>query len=164
MFSGVVYLSLEVLIVFASSKGRTGRMAQILSESLSAAELTPVLKNVFEAKPGDLLLYRYIVLGCSTYGQGDLQRDFLDFERGMDDLDLTGIKAAIFGSGNSRYQYYGEAVDILEAKVRIQGARLILPSFRQDMMLETPDGEEVVDWSKDLASAIAADLNSKSEK
>jgi len=77
----------------------------------------------------------------------------------MDDLDLSGIKAAVFGSGNSRYAYYGEAVDILEAKVKIQGARLILPSFRQDMMMESPDGEEVMHWAEELARAIAADIN-----
>lgn len=135
-------------------------MAEILVNSLSELGLKSVLNNVFEARPEELLEHRYIVLGCSTYGQGDLQRDFLEYERGMDDLDLTGIKAAIFGSGNSRYQYYGEAVDILEAKVKIQGARLILPSFRQDMMLETPDGEEVQTWSVELAQAIARDYSS----
>ncbi len=149
------YLSIKVLIVFGSSKGRTGRIAEILSDALTGNGLTPVLKNVFEARPEELLEYRYIVLGSSTYGQGDLQQDFLDFERGMDDLDLTGIKAAVFGSGNSRYAYYAEAVDILEAKVKIQGARLILPSFRQDMMIESPDGEEVLQWAEELADAIA---------
>ncbi len=149
------YLSIKVLIVFGSSKGRTGRIAEILSDALSGKGLTPVLKNVFEAKSDELLEYPYIVLGSSTYGQGDLQQDFLDFERGMDDLDLTGIKAAVFGSGNSRYAYYAEAVDILEAKVKIQGARLILPSFRQDMMIESPDGEEVLQWAEELADAIA---------
>ncbi|MCK5735137.1 MAG: flavodoxin domain-containing protein, partial [Spirochaetaceae bacterium] len=98
--------SLRVLIIFGSTKGRTGRIAEILSDALSKKGLMPVLKNVFEAKPVELLDYKYIVLGSSTYGQGDLQRDFLEFERGMDDLDLSGIKAAIFGSGNSRYAYY----------------------------------------------------------
>ena len=153
-------MSSEVLIIYGSSKGRTGRMAQILAEELSAKGLIPVLKNVFEAKPEELNRYRYIVLGSSTYGQGDLQRVFLDFERGMDDLDLTGIKAAVFGSGNSRYSYYGEAVDILEAKVKILNARLILPSFRQDMMNESPNGEEVTIWARDLAAAITADEKS----
>jgi len=153
-------LSIKILIVFGSSKGRTGRIAEILSDALTEKGLTTVLKNVFEARPEELLEYRYIVLGSSTYGQGDLQSDFLDFERGMDDLDLTGIKAAIFGSGNSRYAYYAEAVDILEAKVKIQGARLVLPSFRQDMMMESPEGEEVFQWAQELANAIASDAGS----
>ncbi len=153
-------MSIKILIVFGSSKGRTGRIAEILSDALAEKGLTTVLKNVFEARPEELLEYRYIVLGSSTYGQGDLQSDFLDFERGMDDLDLTGIKAAIFGSGNSRYAYYAEAVDILEAKVKIQGARLVLPSFRQDMMMESPEGEEVFQWAQELANAIVSDAGS----
>ncbi len=147
----------EVIIIYGSSKGRTGRMADVLAEALEKRDVPYSLKNVFEANPTSLPDYKYIVLGSSTYGQGDLQRDFLAFERGMDDLDLTGVKAAIFGSGNSRYSYYAEAVDILEAKVRIQGARLVYPSFRQDMMLETPDGVEVNEWAVSLATAIADD-------
>ncbi|MDT8299595.1 MAG: flavodoxin domain-containing protein, partial [Spirochaetaceae bacterium] len=119
-----------------------------------------VLKNVFEVNPRELVEHSHFVLGCSTYGQGDLQRDFLEFERGMDDLDLSGIKAAVFGSGNSRYAYYAEAVDILEAKVKIQGARLICPSFRQDMMDEVPDGDEVRTWAAKLAAALAGEASS----
>ena len=132
-------------------------MADILREELEDRSIPFVLKNVFEATPGELIDHAFIVLGSSTYGQGDLQRDFLEFERGMDDLDLTGIKAAVFGSGNSRYAYYAEAVDILEAKVKIQGARLVHPSFRQDMMIGSPDGDDVKEWAVGLAEAIAAE-------
>ncbi len=147
----------KVFIVYGSSKGRTGRMADILAAALEERNVPYILRNVFEARPAELIEYTYIVLGSSTYGQGDLQRDFLEFERGMDDLDLSGILAAVFGSGNSRYAYYAEAVDILEAKVKIQGARLVFPSFRQDMMTESPDGEDVRQWASGLADAIAAD-------
>ena len=147
----------DVIIIYGSSKGRTGRMADILREELEARSIPFVLKNVFEAAPAELTDHAFIVLGSSTYGQGDLQRDFLEFERGMDDLDLTGIKAAVFGSGNSRYAYYAEAVDILEAKVKIQGARLVHPSFRQDMMTGSPEDDEVKRWAADLAGAIAAE-------
>jgi flavodoxin I len=148
----------DVLIVYGSSKGRTGRMANLAAEALAAAGLPVSLKNVFEARPGDLIKHPIIVLGCSNYGQGDLQRDFLEFERGMDDLDLTGIRAAVFGSGNSRYAYYAEAVDILEAKVKILGARLLIESFRQDMMTGTPDDDDVRDWTRRLAEAASAAL------
>jgi len=153
-------LKSEVLIIYGSSKGRTARMAGVLAEALESAGIPVILKNVFEADPRELVEHSHFVLGCSTYGQGDLQRDFLEFERGMDDLDLSGIKAAVFGSGNSRYAYYAEAVDILEAKVKIQGARLICPSFRQDMMDEVPDGDEVRTWAAELAAAVAGEAKS----
>ena len=147
----------DVLIIYGSSKGRTGRMARLLADALEERGLPFVLKNVFEASPESLAEHAYVALGCSTYGQGDLQRDFLEFERGMDELDLTGVQAAIFGSGNSRYAYFGEAVDILEAKVKIQGGRLLHPSFRQDMMDGPPDGEDTLAWASDLAEAILVD-------
>ena len=148
----------EVLIVYGSTKGRTGRMAEVLAAELRKRNLPHVMKNVFEASPLELPGYSCIVLGSSTYGQGDLQKDFLAFERGMDELDLSGVQAAIFGSGNSRYAYFAEAVDILEAKVKIQGARLLVPSFRQDMMSESPDGDETTEWALALATAIGKAL------
>ena len=151
----------EVLVVYASSKGRTARIAKLVVDALAAKGVPVVLKNAFEARPEELLGYRYVVLGCSTYGQGDLQRDFVEFERGMDNLDLTGTKAAVFGSGNSRYAYFAEAVDILEAKLKILNARLLLPSFRQDMMMGTPEGEETLGWTSALARAVSEDFGKR---
>jgi flavodoxin I len=147
----------EVLIVYGSSKGRTGRIAGMVAEALGNAGCAVTLQNVFEARPEQLPDFRYVVLGSSTYGQGDLQQDFLDFERDMDHLDLTGIKAAVFGSGNSRYAYYAEAVDILEAKLKILNARLLVPSFRHDMMDGPPESTEAAEWAASLAAAILED-------
>lgn len=147
----------EVLIVYGSSRGRTRRIAGVLEDVLGEAGLRVISKNVSLARPAELMEYSYAVLGCSTYGQGDLQRDFLEFERGMDDLDLSGVRAAVFGSGNSRYVYFAEAVDILEARVKILGGRLLLPGLRQDMMTGRPEDEDVRAWAGELAAAIPAD-------
>ena len=148
---------MEVLIVYGSTKGRTARIAAILERTLIDGGITAVSKNVFAARPGELSLYPYVVLGSSTYGQGDLQQDFLEFELGMDDLDLTGCRAAVFGSGNSRYTYFAEAVDILEAKLNLLGARLLIPGLRQNMMTQSPNGTEVHQWAMELTAAIVED-------
>ena len=147
----------DVFIVYGTGRGRTGRIAGILENVLTEANLRVESKNVFLARPSELKEYPYAVLGCSTYGQGDLQRDFLDFERGMDDIDLSGLKAAVFGSGNSRYACFAQAVDILEARVKILGGRLLLPGLRQDMMYGRPEGEDVRAWAGELAAAILSD-------
>ncbi|OQX28592.1 MAG: hypothetical protein B0D92_08105 [Spirochaeta sp. LUC14_002_19_P3] len=145
---------MQALIVYGSSKGRVARIAAIVSETLNKAGISVLSRNVFEVKPSRLLDYPCLILGCSTYGQGDLQQDFLEFERGMDTLDLSGRTAAVFGSGNSRYPYFAEAVDILEAKLKILGAQLLLPGYRQDMMTSSPEGEDTRQWAENLAAAI----------
>ncbi len=147
----------EVLIVYGSTRRKTARIAAVLGKTLEEAGISAVIKNVFETSPGELNEYPYVVLGSSTYGQGDLQQDFLRFELGMDDLDLTGCKAAVFGSGNSRYPFFAEAVDILEARLSILGARLLISGLRQDMMTQLPEGEEVHHWARELAAAILKD-------
>lgn len=145
---------IPALIIYGSSTGKTARMANIVKQALTEVGLDVYLKNVFETRPRELLEYPYILLGCSTYGQGDLQQDFIDFERGMDALDLSGKQAAVFGSGNSRYAYFGEAVDILEARLRNINARLLLPGYRQNMMTEAPEGQDFQAWTRDLAETI----------
>ncbi|MCG8452274.1 MAG: flavodoxin domain-containing protein [Spirochaetales bacterium] len=144
----------EALIIYGSSKGRTARIAQQIGQAFAESDITYTLKNVFEARPEELSQYAFVILGSSTYGQGDLQRDFLDFERGMDDLDLTSIHGAVFGSGNSRYTYFAEAVDILEAKIKILNGRLLLPSLKQDMMEGSPDSPDVTQWIQELVRLI----------
>lgn len=145
-----------VFIVYATSKGHTRRIADMAADALEADGFAVSVKNVFEARAEELLDFPFFVLGCSTYGQGDLQRDFLPFEIGMDDLDLHGKWGAVFGSGNRRYQYFAEAVDILEAKIKIQGGRLLLSGLKQDMLDGPPDGDEAAAWVTELVASLRA--------
>ncbi len=145
------------MIIYGSTKGRTKRIAILIEEVLKNNGISVTIKNVYEARPDELPLYPYLILGSSTYGQGDLQLDFREFELGMDELDLTGCKAAVFGSGNSRYTYFAEAVDILEAKLSILGAQLLIPGLRQDMLLNAPESEESRQWALGMMAAIMND-------
>ncbi len=144
----------EILIVYGSTKGRTKRIAILVEEALKSIGISVAIKNAYETKPAELTLYPYVILGSSTYGQGDLQLDFRKFELGVDEMDLTGCKAAVFGSGNSRYTCFFEAVDILGAKLNILGAQLLVPGLRQDMLTQTSESEDIRQWVRNMTAAI----------
>ena len=128
-------------------------MASLIAEELEKHEIQVVLKDVFEARPDELNSYKYIILGCSTWSDGDLAADFIDFERGMDHLDLKGRFCAVFGPGSTRFRFFCEAVNILEAKLRSLGGRMMLPSLKVNEMAGDLE-EESRAWAEVLAGEI----------
>ncbi len=143
----------KVLILYGSKQGKTASMAGIIASVLEDRGFPVLLKNVFESRPEELTEYKFLVLGSSTWSDGDLQSDFLEFERGMDDIDLSGHFAAAFGSGSSRFRFFCEAVRILEAKMRSQGSRILLPSLMVND-LEGRMEEESREWALVLADEM----------
>ena len=57
----------------------------------------------------------------------------------MESINLTGKKAAVFGSCDSAYPNFGAAVDILMEKLRERGAEVYPKGLKVD---NTPDIEE----------------------
>jgi len=143
----------NAIVVFGSKQGKTALMASIITSVLVERGISVTSKNVYEARPEDLQNYKFIILGSSTWSDGDLQSDFIDFERKMDNLELKGHFGAAFGSGSSRFRFFCEAVRILEAKLRSLGARIMLPSLMVND-LENRTEEECRDWAAVLADEI----------
>ena len=79
------------------------------------------------------------MLGSYTWGDGELPDDFLDFYDEMEDIDLAGKKAVVFGSCDSGYMSFGAAIDILMEKLSERGADVYPNGLKVDL---TPDIEE----------------------
>jgi len=122
-----------VLMVFASMTGNTEDMADAIAEGVREAGAELVQKNVMDCSAGELAKYDGILLGAYTWGDGDLPDEFLDFYEEMDGLDLSGKKAAVFGSCDSSYSEYGAAVDTLIAKLKELGAEVVLDGLKIEL-------------------------------
>jgi flavodoxin I len=131
-------------------------MAHIVGDALSRGGVSVEVRNVFEVRPPTLTDYDLVVLGSSTWADGDLQSDFLAFERGMDELDLAGAPVAVFGPGDNRFPHFCEAVDILEAKVKSCNGRLLIPSLKVDTLGGNLE-DETEAWAAELAHAAAGE-------
>ncbi len=122
----------KVIVIYGSTTGNTEEMAKSVEQALSVSGYDVVLKNVTEADPAELKGYDYILLGSSTWGDGELQDDFIDFEENMRNVDLTGKKSAVFGCGESSWPMFCEAVNILENRLKKCGAELVMEGFKID--------------------------------
>ena len=90
----------KVGIFFGSSTGATREAAEVLADEITGAELIDMEEDfdgIDQFEDYDVLL-----IGSSTWGQGDPQRDWVDplYELSNDQPDLSGKKVAFFGAGD----------------------------------------------------------------
>lgn len=129
----------KVIMVFTSMTGNTEEMAEAIAEGVREQGAELDVKEVLDATATELEEYDGILLGAYTWGDGELPDDFLDFYDKLDSVDLTGKKAAVFGSCDSSYEKYGAAVDILIEKLQERGAEVVLEGLKVEL---TPTNEE----------------------
>ena len=92
----------SVGVFYGSSTGTTQDIAAKLAKALGVDA-----SNVFDiAKSSvvDFANYDVLLLGSSTWGDGDLQDDWMDVESDLESVDLTGKDVALFGVGDG-YSY-----------------------------------------------------------
>ena len=144
---------MKILILYASRKGQNANLAQRIKEVLEDEGLSADLKNVKGQKIELLRDYDVLLLGSSTWGDGDLQTDFQVFEDGLRDEDLTGKTGAAFGSCSVMYPRFGWAVDILENRLKNNGAKVL----QKGLKFDTQGGvnyTSAVEWAKRLAQIL----------
>ncbi|MUT65981.1 flavodoxin [Paenibacillus sp. NEAU-GSW1] len=129
----------KILVLYTSLTGNTEEMAEYIAEGAQETGAEVVSKEAFDASPGEMLAYDGIVIGAYTWGDGELPDEFLDFYEGMAGLDLSGRKAAAFGSGDTSYPIYCAAVDLIEQKLRELGAEIVAEGLKVEY---SPSAEE----------------------
>jgi len=121
--------------------GTTEMMAYALAEAIEKTGDEVVVKDAFDSFAEELTAFERILVGCPTWGDGDLSDEFIDFYEEMVQVDLTGKKAAAFGSGDSSYEHFARAVDILEEGLKTCGCDIITNGLKVDS--RSCDEEEI---------------------
>ena len=145
----------KTILIYGSTTGNTEELSGHVAVGLKQAGAEVMVKNVAEASVDELADYDAVVFGCSTWGAGELQDDFIDFYDGMDGISLEGKKAAVFGPGDSEDypDTFCEAVDILEEALKKCGAEIVAESLKVDGDVE-PAFEESEAWGLKVAEAF----------
>ena len=95
-------------IFYGSSTGNGQIIANIIRKKLGVRN-TDVF-DVAEAKISDLLSYDNIIMGISTWGNGEMQEDWEEFVKELDTVNLSDKKIAIYGLGD-QFFYRDNFVD-----------------------------------------------------
>lgn len=124
-------------IYYGSSTGFCEGVANKIAEKLGIAE--DDVHNIADFDADTFLGYEVLLLGSSTWGDGDLQDDWLDAAEGVKDLDLKGKTVALFGCGDlsDHEDTFCESLKGLYETVEGTGAT-ILPGVSADGYGKTP--------------------------
>lgn len=86
-------------IFYGSTTGDTESVAEKIAKRLNIGKED--IHNVATTKPLATHPYEVMLLGCSTWGVGEMQDDWNDFLFKLKDMDLKGKTVALFGCGDA---------------------------------------------------------------
>lgn len=115
----------KIGIFYGSTGGNTEMVAQNIQEALGVENAD--LHDVASASADDLQKYDHLILGTSTWGDGDLQDDWDIFISELDKTDLAGKKIALFGLGDQEIypDTFVDGMGIIYEKVIEKGAAVL---------------------------------------
>ncbi|MEA1906346.1 MAG: flavodoxin, partial [Euryarchaeota archaeon] len=124
----------KTILIYGSTTGNTEELSGRVAAGLEQGGADVTVKDVADTGVDELASYDAIVFGCSTWGDGELQDDFIDFHADMDGAALDGKKAAVFGPGDSDDypDTFCDAVDILEDALKKCGADIVTENLKVD--------------------------------
>jgi flavodoxin I len=143
----------KILMIYGSTMGNTEQLAELITSELKNKDVEIKTKNVKGLDISILSNYDIVLFGSSTWGDGELQDDFAEFLPQLQFYSLKGKKVAVFGPGDSNYDKFCEAVNIVEETVIKCGAEQLVESLKVDG--EIDDSIELItEWSQQLANSL----------
>ncbi|MCK4859422.1 MAG: flavodoxin [Candidatus Omnitrophica bacterium] len=143
----------KAVVIFGSTTGNTEMLADSVEKGIKEAGVEVAKKSASDISAQEMKDYDLILLGCSTWGDGELQDDFVDFYEKMKDVNLEGKKAAVFGPGDSSYDQFCKAVDLLENRLKEHGSQIVTESFKIDGDVDSKLADAEA-WAKNIASSL----------
>lgn len=113
----------KTVIIYGSTTGNAAKAAETIAEKLGGGDV----KEVSSAKKSDLADYDNIILGSSTWGDGELQDDWFGFISEVKSANLSGKTVAVFGVGD-QFSYsdtYVNAMGELYEAAKSAGAKIV---------------------------------------
>ncbi|SIS45026.1 flavodoxin [Salimicrobium flavidum] len=145
----------HILIAFASMSGNTEDIADLLKSHLTKYhEVT--IEEIEDISPSDLSDYDAVLLGSYTWNDGDLPYEVEDFYEELEEVELNGVPASVFGSGDRMYPMFCEAVHTLEKQLKESGAVLVSEGLTVEM---NPDTSADIEGCRILAQEVARQVS-----
>src|SRR5690606_7316325 len=97
----------ELVVLFGTESGNAETIADLLVTRLSGV-LEVRASDLTDATIEDFRPENLVLIACSTHGEGDMPSSAKPFAALLDDErpDLTGARYAMFGLGDSSYEFY----------------------------------------------------------
>jgi flavodoxin short chain len=147
---------MKVLIVYGSTTGNTASIAEALGEQISTAGHEVKVQNAADARAAGLCnSYDAVLFGCSAWGtdEVEMQEDFNALFEEFDAIGVQGKKVACFASGDSSFEHFCGAVNVLEDRLTALDAVLMDEGLKVEGDY-SGNKADVDEWGKRIIAAL----------
>lgn len=143
-------------ILFGTESGNAELVADDIAETFTAAGVKAEAADMETFDVADLADAGVVVVVTSTYGEGELPATTAPFHDALlaAGPDLSGLRFAAFGLGDSTYETYNNAVSILISTLLRLGARQIGEIGRHDAVGGETFTDAATSWAETVVEAL----------
>ncbi|AVM01613.1 nitric oxide synthase [Gordonia iterans] len=148
---------MAAVILYGTETGTAELVADAVADVL-AADFDPSIYDMADFAAEDLDTDDFLVVICSTYGEGELPSGALPFADELDDVkpDLTGLRFAVFGMGDTVYDdTFNRGGEIMAEMLTKLGANQVGEHFRHDASSTVKPAAAAEEWAEGLKAVIA---------
>ena len=145
----------KIILVYTSMTGNTEIMAEEIASTIEKKGITVTMKHALDTEPRELLAYDGILIGSYTYENGSIPDEFMLFYEEMEELDLTGKVAAVFGSGDRYYDEFAKAVNHFIDRLNELGAHVVLDGLKVELTPEQNDIERCIHFAESFVEIFS---------
>jgi MioC protein len=144
---------MNVVVLFGTESGNAETIADDLVAELSAQSDIQAI-DMADATPENLTPDTFYLMVCSTHGDGDLPTSAVPFAELLDNEqpDLSGIRYAMFGLGDSSYETYSRGSERVDERLSALGATRVGDYGRHDASDGSLPNATAVVWAKGILS------------
>lgn len=146
----------KVDIWFGTESGNAEMVADEVSEALSAGGLETRITEMSDLDVTEIAELHTVVVITSTYGEGGLPATTEPFYDALlaQKPDLTELRFAAFGLGDSSYEHYSNGIDTLRAALADLGAHQVGDTGRHDALSGLDPAQVAGDWIAEVAPTL----------
>lgn len=146
----------SVVVLYGTESGNAELVAEEIVEAIEG-RVDAEAVDMDGAGAGDLAPGRFYLVVCSTHGDGELPTGALPFAEALDRdrPDLTGVRYAVFGLGDSSYDTYSRGSELIDERLAALGARRVGRYGRHDASSRDDPSELAIAWADEVLEAAA---------
>lgn len=153
---------MNALILYGTETGNAEACATAISQVLEGtvdSEVHDLADTTPDALTGGADL---VVLVTATHGEGDFAGGGADFFEALTESkpDLTGVRFAVFGLGDSYYTTFNQAGETAATLLTTLGAEQIGETARHDASSGDDPEEIAEEWVREVLAALPAPVAS----
>lgn len=145
-----------VKILFGTESGNAELVADDVAETFNDAGIEAEAVGMEDFDVADLAGAGTIVVVTSTYGEGELPATTAPFQEALLNAcpDLSELRFAAFGLGDSTYETYNNAIGIITKDLANLGAHQVGETGRHDAASGESFTSVAIAWAKSIVDVL----------